>query len=77
MENDRSDGDEDDDSEYQDDNGDEFDAEMAPLPDKVETLNTTEASKPQGITIPKLDLAKALKIQEINAKKSTMQQMQK
>lgn len=61
MENDRSDGDDDDDSDDQDDNGDEFDAEMAPLPDKVETLNT-EACKPPGITIPKLDLAKALKI---------------
>ncbi|EGR27778.1 hypothetical protein IMG5_189200 [Ichthyophthirius multifiliis] len=53
---------------------DDFEDEMPNLPEKVQTINT-DAGK-LGLNIPKLDLAKALKIQEINAKKSTMQQLQ-
>lgn len=64
---------------------DEGEAMDAPLSDKVnkiyghrEERNSRTASvAPSALTIPKLDLAKALRIQEMNAKKSTMQQLQK
>lgn len=53
-----------------------MESEIDVLPEKATTYTeagtTSTNPKPHGLNIPKLDLAKALKIQEINAKKSTM-----
>ncbi|KAL4497999.1 hypothetical protein ABPG72_014856 [Tetrahymena utriculariae] len=73
MKNDNSD------EEDQDDE-DDMESEIDVLPEKATLyteIGTTSTNPKPGLVIPKLDLAKALKIQEINAKKSTMQQLQK